>query len=84
MLGSKSCGKQTLVFFEKNEGLFSSTFLSEHSKCLKLRYDSARLFYAYEKYNFGKSQNIHNSANIGPFLEFEVSMETSVQEDSGF
>ena len=28
---SKSCRKQTPIFFEKNEGMFSSTFLSEHS-----------------------------------------------------
>ena len=42
-----------------------------------------RVFYAYEKYIFGKSRNIHNSAYIGPFSEFKVSMETSLQEDSG-
>ena len=32
----------------------------------------------------GKWQYINNSANIGPYLEFDLSMEISVQEDSGF
>ena len=32
----------------------------------------------------GKLQNIHNLANIGPFLEFDVYIETYVQEESRF
>ena len=43
-----------------------------------------QLFYACEKYGFGKLQNSHISGNIGQFLEYEVSMETSVQWHSGF
>ena len=32
----------------------------------------------------GKLQNFHNSGDIGPFVKFEVSIETSVQGHSGF
>ena len=32
----------------------------------------------------GKRQNYFDSGNVGPFLEFEISMETSMQGDSGF
>ena len=41
------------------------------------RVGNLRLYYAYEK--FGSN----NSDNIGPFLEFEVSMETSLRGHSG-
>ena len=45
MLGSKSWRKQTPIFF-KNGGLFSPSFLSEHSEGLKLQYNGAWIFHA--------------------------------------
>ena len=54
VLGSKTWRKQTLIFFQKNGGLFSSTFWSKCSWGLKSRSDGSQLFYAYERYIFRK------------------------------